>query len=145
MNGLSDEEADDEDTAMLDHGALTDTVAKSKKEREDELRRMMDMEGEKHSPHLNPLYAQKLTRYPPDEPMTDAPTKTGAAEAPEDAEDEPDSKTEAQAKPEPEETVTVSDGRRRGRRRVMKKKTVQDEEGYLGTLQSFQKLTSILS
>lgn len=69
--------------------------------------------------------------------MTDAPTKTGAAEeAPEDAEDETDSKPEAQTKPEPEETVTVSDGRRRGRRRVMKKKTVQDEEGYLGTLKS---------
>lgn len=48
MNGLSDEEADDEDTAMLDDGALTDTGAKSKKEREDELRRMMDMEGMKH-------------------------------------------------------------------------------------------------
>lgn len=28
----------------------------------------------------------------------------------------------------------VSDGRRRGRRRVMKKKTVKDEDGYLGEL-----------
>jgi DNA polymerase delta subunit 3 len=37
--------------------------------------------------------------------------------------------------PEPDDekpTVTVSNGRRRGRRRVMKKKTVKDEEGYLG-------------
>jgi DNA polymerase delta subunit 3 len=33
---------------------------------------------------------------------------------------------------EPEPTVTVENGRRRGRRRVMKKKTVKDEEGYLG-------------
>ena len=49
MNGLSDEEADDEDTAMLDDGAITETGAKSKKEREDELRRMMDMEGMKYS------------------------------------------------------------------------------------------------
>ncbi len=32
-----------------------------------------------------------------------------------------------------EETVQVSSGRRRGRRRVMKKKTIQDDEGYLGT------------
>ncbi|KAH0290128.1 hypothetical protein M436DRAFT_50370 [Aureobasidium namibiae CBS 147.97] len=112
MNGLSDEEADDEDTAMLDDGAITETGAKSKKEREDELRRMMDME---------------------DEPMADVPANTGAAEASENAEDEPDSKPEAQEKEEPEETVTVSDGRRRGRRRVMKKKTVQDEEGYLVT------------
>jgi DNA polymerase delta subunit 3 len=48
MHGLSDEEADDEDTAMLDDGAITETGGKSKKEREDELRRMMDMEGKKH-------------------------------------------------------------------------------------------------
>lgn len=34
--------------------------------------------------------------------------------------------------PEPEPTVTVENGRRRGKRRVMKKKTVKDEEGYLG-------------
>ncbi|KAG9515348.1 hypothetical protein KCV07_g7540, partial [Aureobasidium melanogenum] len=112
MHDLSDEEADDEDAAMLDEGAITETGGRSKKEREDELRRMMDME---------------------DEPMIDAPTKAVAAEVSERAEDEPDSKPEAQTKAEPEETVTVSDGRRRGRRRVMKKKTVQDEEGYLVT------------
>jgi len=35
-------------------------------------------------------------------------------------------------KPEPEPTVTVSGGRRRGKRRVMRKKTIKDEEGYLG-------------
>lgn len=29
-------------------------------------------------------------------------------------------------------TVTVENGRRRGRRRVMKKKKVKDEDGYLG-------------
>jgi hypothetical protein len=132
MDGLSDEEADDEDTAMLDDGALTETGGKSKKEREDELRRMMDMEGKNH---LIPLYhscPERLTRCRTDEPMVDAPAKTTTADASEDAEDEPESKSEAQTKPEPEETVTVTDGRRRGRRRVMKKKTVQDEEGYLG-------------
>jgi DNA polymerase delta subunit 3 len=31
-----------------------------------------------------------------------------------------------------ETTVSVQNGRRRGRRRVMKKKKVKDEEGYLG-------------
>jgi DNA polymerase delta subunit 3 len=40
--------------------------------------------------------------------------------------------TEAPKPDEPEPTVTVQNGRRRGRRRVMKKKTVKDEEGYLG-------------
>jgi DNA polymerase delta subunit 3 len=37
--------------------------------------------------------------------------------------------------PEPDDnkpTVTVSNGRRRGKRRVMKKKKVKDEDGYLG-------------
>lgn len=57
----------------------------------------------------------------------------------------PDVPTEADAQPEatptastdtlePAETdtVTVENGRRRGRRRVMKKKKVKDEDGYLG-------------
>ncbi|KAI5212078.1 hypothetical protein E4T38_00775 [Aureobasidium subglaciale] len=110
MHDLSDEEADDEDTAMLDEGAITETGGKSKKEREDELRRMMDME---------------------DAPMAEAPNKTIAAEDSGAAQDESD--VQLQATEEPVETVTVSDGRRRGRRRVMKKKTVQDEEGYLVT------------
>lgn len=47
MHDLSDEEADDEDAAMLDEGAITETGGKSKKEREEALRRMMDMEGGK--------------------------------------------------------------------------------------------------
>jgi len=33
-----------------------------------------------------------------------------------------------------EATVTVENGRRRGKRRVMKKKKVKDEDGYLGML-----------
>lgn len=33
---------------------------------------------------------------------------------------------------EGESTVTVQNGRRRGRRRIMKKKKVKDEDGYLG-------------
>jgi DNA polymerase delta subunit 3 len=34
--------------------------------------------------------------------------------------------------PEGDATVTVENGRRRGRRRVMQKKKVKDEDGYLG-------------
>ncbi|EGP84757.1 uncharacterized protein MYCGRDRAFT_87430 [Zymoseptoria tritici IPO323] len=56
-----------------------------------------------------------------------------------DAEDEemedrratPGTATPTEAKEEPTETLTVENGRRRGRRRVMKKKTVKDEDGYL--------------
>lgn len=58
----------------------------------------------------------------------------------------PDAPTEAESQPEPtpasnpdtpepsqgEATVTVENGRRRGRRRVMTKKKVKDEDGYLG-------------
>jgi DNA polymerase delta subunit 3 len=56
----------------------------------------------------------------------------------EDSEDEPVAKAykdefpSAIEPPEPKETMEVSNGRRRGRRRVMKKKTVKDNEGYLG-------------
>lgn len=34
--------------------------------------------------------------------------------------------------PSPDPPMAVSGGRRRGRRKVMRKKTIKDEEGYLG-------------
>lgn len=34
--------------------------------------------------------------------------------------------------PEPAETVTTSNGRRRGKRKVMRKKQIMDDQGYLG-------------
>lgn len=43
--------------------------------------------------------------------------------------DTPTSQTEVS----PELPVVVTGGRRRGRRKVMKKKTVKDDEGYLGS------------
>ena len=53
-----------------------------------------------------------------------------------DTEVQEDSAAEAPAKPT-EEGLTMSTatsgGRRRGRRKVMKKKMLKDEEGYLGT------------
>lgn len=50
MGGLSDEEAGDEDAAMLDEGALDKPVGKSKKDREEELRKMMEADGVSCSP-----------------------------------------------------------------------------------------------
>ena len=90
--------------------------AKAKQEREEQLRKMMDDE---------------------DEDMTDAPDAEAPAEVPvEDEEtkesrpiDGPSSRDNATGK---ESSVTVTAGRRRGRRRVMKKKTMKDEDGYLG-------------
>lgn len=59
--------------------------------------------------------------------MPDAPvTKEMSTEA-----SQPE-KVETPKEDEPEPTVSVQNGRRRGKRRVMKKKTVKDEEGYLG-------------
>lgn len=62
--------------------------------------------------------------------MPDAPTATEvqsekASGATEDAPDDPEPAAN-------QATVTVENGRRRGRRRVMKKKKVKDEDGYLG-------------
>lgn len=50
-------------------------------------------------------------------------------------EEEPSQTSEPIATPKersPEPAVTVTGGRRRGRRKIMKKKTIKDEEGYLG-------------
>ena len=38
----------------------------------------------------------------------------------------------SQKETSPEPPIVVIEGRRRGRRKVMKKKTMRDEEGYLG-------------
>lgn len=54
---------------------------------------------------------------------------------PEVKEEEVDAETpDVEMKEETPPAPVVSDGRRRGRRRVMKKKTVKDEDGYLGEL-----------
>lgn len=61
-------------------------------------------------------------------------------DAPLEAESQPEvtstDSPEISAPAEGEATVTVQNGRRRGRRRVMKKKKVKDDDGYLGK-QSF--------
>jgi len=100
---LSDEDAD-EDSMMLDVEPARESAHPTKKDREAELRSMMEAE---------------------DEPMEDVGTPSAEADP------EPDHVTE-EPKEEPKEEVTVTDGRRRGRRRIMKKRTMKDEEGYLG-------------
>lgn len=114
MTGFSDDEGDDGDSGLPEE--LTDIKApsgKSKKDRQAELDAMMDVE---------------------DEPMDDAGTPAAAAEEEESQEAEDAGaidKADSQV-PEHKESVVVENGRRRGRRRVMKKKTVKDEDGYLG-------------
>lgn len=117
MGGMSD---DDPDDPANDEELAVDAVSgKLKKDREADLKAMMDVD---------------------DEPMEDAEedASQGAIDTPKESEAE---ESQATQQEEPKETVTVENGRRRGRRRVMKKKTVKDEEGYLGEslgLQSVQ-------
>lgn len=78
--------------------------------------------------------------------MPDAPTDV-PSEAP-SKDPEPAGKPEPQ---EPKEHVVVENGRRRGKRKVMKKMMMKDEEGYLGNhpLQCFvyptQRLTQLVT
>ncbi|PGH02456.1 DNA polymerase delta subunit 3 [Blastomyces parvus] len=100
----SEEERED---LFLDTGTKSsDSKREAKKEREEKLRKMME-----------------------DEEMTDAPEPL-TTEEPEPAET---SQPEEVPKPEPEEEMSAPKGRRRGRRQVMKKKTMKDAEGYLVT------------
>ena len=62
-----------------------------------------------------------------DEPMESAPVPT-----PPETDDSQPIDAHAKADVVPEPPITVLRGRRRGRRKVMKKKTIKDEEGYLG-------------
>ena len=62
-----------------------------------------------------------------DEEMSNAPSKE-ATPAP-----APPAKEKT---PTPEPAATVAGGRRRGRRKVMRKKTMKDEEGYISMFPS---------
>ena len=117
MNDFSDEEPD------ADEGAgdeVEETAAgNSRKDRKKALEEMMEQE---------------------DEAMEDAAAgknEIGDARDEEEAEEHDAGaldKQPAEVERESKEDVKVENGRRRGRRRVMKKKTVKDEDGYLGML-----------
>lgn len=128
MTGFSDDEDDGDAESGLPE-ELADVKApagKSRKDREADLKAMMEQE---------------------DEPMEDAATPAAEAEEPEEEEkhDEGAIDQAATAKEEPKETVTVENGRRRGRRRVMKKKTVKDEDGYIGKSHTLAAELSLLT
>ncbi|KAK2034547.1 hypothetical protein LX32DRAFT_634368 [Colletotrichum zoysiae] len=107
---LSDDgEDDDEDIPAAKPSA--NPGRKSRKDREAELKQMMEESEEEDEP-------EKKEEEPADEPMEEAPDP------------------EAQPEPEPAEVVSsAGDGRRRGKRRIMKKKQIMDDQGYLVTIQ----------
>ena len=126
MKDASEDEQPEDFTLEAD---TTKPSSKTRSQREEELRKMMEEEdGESASAHVRGL---QLTCAEEDEEEEDVDMKDPSDEPP-----EPESEAEPpkEASPEPQSNVTVSDGRRRGRRRVMKKKTVKDAEGYLGEL-----------
>lgn len=118
MQPLSDD-GEDEDSEMVPPpskpSADQELGRQSRKEREAALRRMMEEGDEEPDKEDTPV----------DSPVEDA--------------SEPDPEPEpAPEEREPAEVVSsTGDGRRRGRRRVMKKKQITDENGYLGTFQTY--------
>ncbi|KAE8841920.1 hypothetical protein PTNB73_06289 [Pyrenophora teres f. teres] len=112
MQGMSEDEGDpdDEPEIKIDE-EKNEAARKAREERAERLRKMMDDD---------------------DEEMPDAPAATDAP-----AEATPPATVDEPQADEGEDTVTVSNGRRRGRRRVMKKKKVKDEDGYLVTKEEF--------
>lgn len=120
MKDASDEEGEDEDVIITGSNTKskeeTDEAAKkARAERDAKKKRLQDMMEEDDD----------------DTPMQDAPT--AAPEEPEEsAVDQPAEPEPVPALEKQEDTVTVSNGRRRGRRRITKKRTFQDSEGYFG-------------
>ncbi|TLD24169.1 hypothetical protein PspLS_06770 [Pyricularia sp. CBS 133598] len=90
---------------------------KTRKEREEELKRMMEEDDDD-------VEEEKEREDTPMEEPEEEPEEAPAPEAPKEPE-------------EPAEVVSAStgDGRRRGRKRVMRKKQVMDDQGYLVTIQ----------
>ncbi|KAH8728676.1 DNA polymerase subunit Cdc27 [Phaeosphaeriaceae sp. PMI808] len=124
MQGMSEDEgdADDEPEVMVDT-EKNEAARKAREERQEKLRKMMEDDGKSKSNAFD-LNAELDS----DEEMLDAPAETAS----QPAVTSPDN-LNSQEPDDTEPTVTVQNGRRRGRRRVMKKKKVKDEDGYLVT------------
>ncbi|EMD86266.1 hypothetical protein COCC4DRAFT_39394 [Bipolaris maydis ATCC 48331] len=110
MQGMSEDEGDpDDEPEVKINEEKNEAARKAREERAERLRKMMEDDDEDMPDAPAAVESQTET----------TPTATATADAAEPAEDEA--------------TFTVTNGRRRGRRRVMKKKKVKDEDGYLVT------------
>ncbi|KAJ5585024.1 uncharacterized protein N7459_004824 [Penicillium hispanicum] len=123
LDDASEEEAEELFPESGDKPASSNR--QSRKEREEKLKAMMeddDADGTDNTPEYSDLHSHAII----DEDMPDA------------DEEPPREPTPVEEAPPPKpaelkEEVTVQGGRRRGKRQVMKKRTVKDEEGYLVT------------
>ncbi|GAM85091.1 hypothetical protein ANO11243_030940 [Dothideomycetidae sp. 11243] len=131
---LSDEDADDDEADGMDLDTSTpQPVGKTKHEREEELRQMMDMDDAGASANVeqdDTDMADAPVASQPEVSGTDSPAADDQEDDDTDAIDAAPADTKSEAA---DAAVRVENGRRRGRRRVMKKRTVKDEEGYLVT------------
>lgn len=112
---LSDDgEADADDMpAPKKTAAETESLRQAKRKREEDLRQMMEEDEEED---------EDEEKEPEDAEM-------------EEPEPEPEPEPVKEEEKEPEEVVSASaNGRRRGKRRVMKKKRILDDQGYMGKL-----------
>ena len=115
---LSDDgEADDSDILHTESQAHKDASIKSRREREEELRRMMEEDDDVKA-------------------ESDESAESVMDHEMEDNQEEQEPQLIASEKPEIEAPEVISsstgDGRRRGKRRVMKKKRILDDQGYMG-------------
>ncbi|KYK61990.1 DNA polymerase subunit Cdc27 [Drechmeria coniospora] len=115
--------------------AAAEAARKSKKEREAELRRMMD-EDEDEVEGEGEGEGEGEDEDAEDEEMDEASEPEPEPEPESKPESEPDSQPKSNEAKEPAEIISsTGDGRRRGRRRVMKKKRILDDQGYMVTIQ----------
>ncbi|KAJ9418416.1 DNA polymerase [Fusarium oxysporum] len=118
---LSDDgEADDSDIVATKSKSSVDStdIKRKRQEREDALRKMMEDDDDEEEKEDSDKESEQA-----DEEMEEAP----------EPEAEPEAKKEES---EPAEVISsTGDGRRRGRRRVMKKKRILDDQGYMVTIQ----------
>ncbi|KAG9251838.1 DNA polymerase subunit Cdc27 [Emericellopsis atlantica] len=119
---LSDDgEADDDDIAAEKPLKESASARTSRKEREERLRQMMEEDDDDDAADAEK--DEHEDGNADDEEMEDAPApEAEAAEEPKNG--------------EPSEVVSsTGDGRRRGKRKVMKKKRILDDQGYMVTIQ----------
>lgn len=118
MTGFSDEEPDADEGTGDEAGAANVFGGKSRKDREAELQAMMDQEDDSK------------------EEVDEA--DAGEADDGQDGMEDEGAVDKLIQAEEPKEIVAVENGRRRGKRRVMKKVTAKDEDGYLGKLRKHE-------
>ncbi len=121
---MRDASEDEDEDDFVGTSKLTAEPRKSRSEREEQLRKLMDDKGKQTT--WSPTLSINGVK---DEGMQD----TAEQHAQPSQGSEPVDTSISQKASSPEPSIVTTGGRRRGRRKVMRKKTIKDDEGYLGT------------